>query len=55
VEAFGLVFSALRHLGRTVEYVLSPEGSHTIAATGRTDRRIDRMTRVLHWFDCHLR
>ncbi len=48
-------FIALRHLGRTVEYVLYPEESHTIAASGRPDRRIDRMTRVLDWFDRYLR
>jgi len=40
-------FIAVRQLGRTVEYVLYPEESHTIAASGRPDRRIDRMTRVL--------
>ena len=53
--AFGLVFIALGHVGRTVEHVLYPEGSHTIAASGRPDRRIDRMTRVLDWFDRYLR
>jgi dipeptidyl aminopeptidase/acylaminoacyl peptidase len=48
-------FIALRHLGRTVEYVLYPEESHVYAAAGRPDRRIDRMTRVLDWFDRYLR
>jgi len=45
------LFVALRTLGRTVEYVLYPEESHVYAAAGRPDRRIDRMTRVLGWFD----
>jgi dipeptidyl aminopeptidase/acylaminoacyl peptidase len=49
------LFIALRHLGREVEYVLYPEESHTYASTGRPDRRIDRMTRMLDWFDRHLR
>ena len=44
-------FIALRHLGRTVEYVLYPEESHVYMASGRPDRRIDRMTRVIAWFD----
>jgi dipeptidyl aminopeptidase/acylaminoacyl peptidase len=47
-------FVALRWLGREVEYVLYPEEFHVIQATGRIDRRIDRMTRVLDWFDRHL-
>jgi dipeptidyl aminopeptidase/acylaminoacyl peptidase len=45
------LFVALRALGRTVEYVLYPEESHVYMAAGRPDRRIDRMTRVLDWFD----
>jgi dipeptidyl aminopeptidase/acylaminoacyl peptidase len=49
------LFVALRHLGRTVEYVLYPEESHVFSSSGRPDRRIDRMTRMLDWFDRHLR
>jgi dipeptidyl aminopeptidase/acylaminoacyl peptidase len=45
------LFVALRVLGRTVEYVLYPEESHVYQAAGRPDRRIDRMTRMLGWFD----
>jgi dipeptidyl aminopeptidase/acylaminoacyl peptidase len=48
------LFVALRVLGRTVEYILYPEESHVYQAAGRPDRRIDRMTRVLDWFDRHL-
>jgi dipeptidyl aminopeptidase/acylaminoacyl peptidase len=48
------LFIALRHLRRTVEYVLYPEESHTYASSGRPDRRVDRMTRVLEWFDRYL-
>jgi dipeptidyl aminopeptidase/acylaminoacyl peptidase len=47
-------FVALRHLGRDVEYVLYPDSYHTFSTTGRPDRRIDRMERVLSWFDTHL-
>jgi dipeptidyl aminopeptidase/acylaminoacyl peptidase len=49
------LFIALRHLGRTVEYVLYPEESHVFSSSGRPDRRVDRMTRMLDWFDRHLR
>lgn len=48
-------FVALRHLRREVEYVLYPDESHVYASSGRPDRRIDRMERVLAWFDTHLR
>ena len=48
-------FAALRWLGREVEYVLYPEEYHLLQAAGRIDRRIDRMTRVLDWFDRFLR
>jgi dipeptidyl aminopeptidase/acylaminoacyl peptidase len=49
------LFVALRHLGRTVEYVLYPDESHVYSSSGRPDRRIDRMTRMLDWFDRYLR
>ena len=49
------LFIALRVLGRTTEYVLYPEESHVYQAAGRPDRRIDRMTRMLDWFDRHVR
>lgn len=48
------LFVALRFLGRTVEYVLYPDESHTFHITGRPDRRVDRMRRMLDWFDRHL-
>ena len=48
------LFTALRVLGREVEYVLCPEETHEIQAIGRPDRRVDRMNRMLDWFDRHL-
>jgi len=49
------LFVALQWLGRRVEYVLYPEEYHVYQASGRPDRRIDRMTRVLDWFDRFVR
>lgn len=49
------LFVALRILGRTVEYVLYPDEAHTFHITGRPDRRVDRMRRMLDWFDRHLK
>lgn len=48
-------FVTLRWMGRTVEYVLYPEEYHVLQASGRIDRRIDRMTRMLDWFDRFVR
>jgi dipeptidyl aminopeptidase/acylaminoacyl peptidase len=48
------LFVALRLLGREVEYVLYPDEFHVYATTGRPDRRIDRMSRMLAWFDRYL-
>ena len=48
------LFIALRHLGRTVEYVLYPNEPHVYGNSGRPDRRIDRQTRMLDWFDRYL-
>ncbi len=47
-------FIALRRLGRRVEYVLYPDESHTFSSSGRPDRRVDRMQRMLDWFAEHL-
>jgi dipeptidyl aminopeptidase/acylaminoacyl peptidase len=49
------LFTALRVLERTVEYVLYPEESHVYFTAGRPDRRIDHMTRMLAWFDRYVR
>lgn len=34
--------------------MLYPEEHHEMKSTGRPDRRIDRMERILDWFDRHL-
>jgi dipeptidyl aminopeptidase/acylaminoacyl peptidase len=47
-------FIALRHLRRTVEYVLYPDEYHVYASSGRPDRRIDRNERIRAWFDRYL-
>ncbi|MGZ8513308.1 MAG: S9 family peptidase, partial [Candidatus Limnocylindria bacterium] len=49
------LFTALKVLGREVEYILYPEEHHEMKSSGRPDRRIDRLERILGWFDRHLR
>jgi dipeptidyl aminopeptidase/acylaminoacyl peptidase len=48
------LFYALRVLRRTVEMITYPEEFHVYATSGRPDRRIDRHTRMLDWFDRYL-
>jgi dipeptidyl aminopeptidase/acylaminoacyl peptidase len=48
------LFTALKVLGREVEYVLYPEEHHEMKNYGRPDRRIDRMERILAWFQRYL-
>lgn len=45
------LFTALKVLGREVEYVLYPEEHHEMKVYGRPDRRIDRLERILAWFE----
>jgi dipeptidyl aminopeptidase/acylaminoacyl peptidase len=49
------LFTALKVLGREVELILYPEEHHEMKNYGRPDRRVDRMDRILEWFDRHLR
>jgi dipeptidyl aminopeptidase/acylaminoacyl peptidase len=48
------VFGILRGLGREVEMVRYPEESHILVATGRPDRRTDRLERIVDWFQRYL-
>ncbi|HUF07179.1 MAG TPA: prolyl oligopeptidase family serine peptidase [Candidatus Binatia bacterium] len=48
------LFTALKVLGREVEYILYPDEHHEMKSYGRPDRRIDRLERTLAWFEKHL-
>ena len=49
-----IVFATLRKLGRPVEMVRYPGESHLMFAFGRPDRRVDRLERIVDWFERHL-
>ena len=49
-----LVFSMMRLQGRTVELVRYPDESHLLLAIGRPDRRVDRLERIVDWFERYL-
>ena len=44
-------FVSLRRLGKTAEFVLFPEESHDMSRSGRPDRRLERLGRIVAWFD----
>ena len=49
-----IVFGILRGLGREVEYVRYPQESHIMVVKGRPDRRVDRLERIVDWFERYL-
>jgi dipeptidyl aminopeptidase/acylaminoacyl peptidase len=44
----------LRRLGQPVEMVRYPEESHLLLELGRPDRRVDRLERIVDWFERYL-
>ncbi len=50
-----MVFAVLRSLGREVEMIRYPGESHLMLALGRPDRRVDRIERIVDWFERHLK
>lgn len=49
------VFTALRRRGIDTEFILFPEESHGLSRIGRTDRRIQRLSHMLRWFEMYLK
>jgi dipeptidyl aminopeptidase/acylaminoacyl peptidase len=49
-----IAFTMLRRLGQTVEMVRYPDESHLMLAIGRPDRRVDRIERIVDWFERYL-
>jgi dipeptidyl aminopeptidase/acylaminoacyl peptidase len=49
------VFIALRKLGVDTELILFPDEPHGLSRQGRTDRRIQRLSHMLRWFDKYLK
>ncbi|MEK6274046.1 MAG: S9 family peptidase [Actinomycetota bacterium] len=49
-----IAFTILRRLGQTVEMVRYPDEFHLTLAIGRPDRRVDRIGRIVDWFERYL-
>ena len=55
IEQGEQVFVALKLLGVETEMIRYPDEPHGLSRGGRTDRRIDRLERIVGWFDRFLR
>ena len=49
------IFVALKRMGIDTEMVLFPEEPHGLSRNGRTDRRIQRLSHILRWFEKYLK
>jgi dipeptidyl aminopeptidase/acylaminoacyl peptidase len=55
IEQAEQLFVQLRRIGKAeVQMVRFPEESHNLSRSGRPDRRIERLERIVGWFDKHL-
>jgi acylaminoacyl-peptidase len=49
------LYVALKHLKREVELVRFPDESHELSRAGQPRHRLERLARILGWFEKHLR
>jgi acylaminoacyl-peptidase len=54
VEQSEQFYMALRKLGKTAVFLRFTESSHTMASSGKPKQRLERMRRLLAWFDKYL-
>src|SRR5207302_1284542 len=55
VEQAEQLFTRLRMLGRDVEFLRFPQGSHDLSRSGQPAQRVFRFEAINDWFDRHLR
>lgn len=48
------LFTALKRLGRTVEFVRVPDESHGLSRSGKPAHRAERLRHILRWFETYL-
>jgi dipeptidyl aminopeptidase/acylaminoacyl peptidase len=49
------LFVALRRLGREVKFVRYPRDGHELSRSGEPKHRVDRLTRIVDWFDKYVK
>jgi dipeptidyl aminopeptidase/acylaminoacyl peptidase len=48
------MFISLKRLGREVEFARFPDSNHDLSRNGKPSLRIERLERMIGWFDRHL-
>jgi dipeptidyl aminopeptidase/acylaminoacyl peptidase len=54
IEQAEQLFIALKRLGREVVFVRFPDESHGLSRSGKPKHRLERLRRIVNWFDEHL-
>jgi dipeptidyl aminopeptidase/acylaminoacyl peptidase len=49
------LFTALRRLKRRVQFVRYPREGHELSRSGEPKHRVDRLSRIVGWFDKYLK
>ncbi|MDP2858939.1 MAG: prolyl oligopeptidase family serine peptidase, partial [Bacillota bacterium] len=55
IEQGEQMFTALKKLGREVQFVRFPDEGHNLSRSGKPHHRVERLERVIGWFEKHLR
>jgi dipeptidyl aminopeptidase/acylaminoacyl peptidase len=50
-----LLFTALKKLGKTTEFIRFPDEPHGLSRTGKPKHRIERLQHIVRWFDRYLK
>jgi dipeptidyl aminopeptidase/acylaminoacyl peptidase len=54
IEQGEQMFISLKRLGREVEFARFPDSNHDLSRNGKPSLRIERLERIIGWFDRHL-
>lgn len=54
IEQAEQMFTALKYLGKEVEFVRIPEEGHDLSRSGTPSRRLARLRHLIGWFDAHI-
>jgi dipeptidyl aminopeptidase/acylaminoacyl peptidase len=49
------LFTALKMLGKTVEFVRFPDETHELSRSGKPKHRVERLRHIVRWFDRYLK
>ena len=50
-----LLFTSLKKLGKTTEFIRFPDEPHGLSRTGKPKHRVERLQHIIRWFDRYLK